>query len=114
MHALDVDVRSLSDDTAVMAYLLDPAEGKYLLDDLALRFLALEVTSPDIEPGTLDFDGHAEIDQTGRRAVVVLRLAAALARGSGGSRAHRPLRAIRAAARASALPHGGGRHPHRS
>jgi len=31
-----------------MAYLLDPAEGRYLLDDLASRFLSLEVTSPDV------------------------------------------------------------------
>src|SRR5262245_35881156 len=40
MHGLDLDVRTLADDTAVMAYLLDPAEGKYLLDALALRFLS--------------------------------------------------------------------------
>ena len=78
MHGLEIDVHTLADDTAVMAYLLDPAEGKYLLDDLALRFLSVEVTSPDAEPGTLDFDGQAEIDHAGRRAVVVLRLAAAL------------------------------------
>ena len=41
-----------------MAYLLDPAEGKYRLDDLALRYLSLEVRSPDAEPGTLDLDGE--------------------------------------------------------
>ena len=52
--------------------------GKFLLDDLALRFLSLEVQSPDAEPGTLDFDGELEVEQTGRRAVVVLQLAAAL------------------------------------
>ncbi len=78
MHGLGIDAHALSDDTAVMAYLLDPAEGKYLLDQLALRFLSVEVTSPDAEPGTLDFDGQGEIDHAGRRAVVVLRLAAAL------------------------------------
>ena len=77
-HGLGVDVQTLADDTAVMAYLLDPAEGKYLLDDLALRFLSVEVASPDVEPGTLDFDGQAEVDHAGRRAVVVLRLAVAL------------------------------------
>jgi DNA polymerase-1 len=79
MHALDLDVRSLAHDTAVMAYLLDPGEGKYLLDDLALRYLSLEVRSADAEPGTLDLDGEVETEQTGRRAAVVLRLAAALA-----------------------------------
>ena len=62
-------------DTAVMAYLLDPAEGKYLLEDLALRYLSVEVQSPDAEPGTLDFDGDA------------------------GDRADRPARRGRAAAR---------------
>ena len=35
-------------DTAVMAYLLDPGEGKYALEDLALRYLSVElhVTRP--------------------------------------------------------------------
>ncbi len=78
MHGLDADVRSLLHDTAVMAYLLDPGSGKFLLEDLALRFLSLEVRSPDAEEGTLDLDGDNELDQTGRRAVVVLQLAAAL------------------------------------
>jgi DNA polymerase-1 len=80
MHGLDLDIRSLLHDTAVMAYLLDPGSGKFLLEDLALRFLALEVRSPDAEPGTLDLDGDLEMEQTGRRAVVVLQLAAALER----------------------------------
>jgi DNA polymerase-1 len=79
MHGLGLDVRSLHHDTALMAYLLDPAEGKYVLDDLALRFLSLEVRSADAEPGTLDLDGAVETQQTGRRAAVVLRLADALA-----------------------------------
>jgi DNA polymerase-1 len=57
-----------------MAYLLDPAEGKYLLEDLALRYLSLEVQSPDVEVGTLDFDGEAGVQETGRRAAAVLRL----------------------------------------
>ncbi|HEX5587949.1 MAG TPA: DNA polymerase I, partial [Acidimicrobiia bacterium] len=78
MHGLALDVRTLGDDTALMAYLLDPAEGKYLLDDLALRFLSIEVTSSDVEPGTLDFDGQAEVDHAGRRVAVVLQLAGAL------------------------------------
>ena len=46
---------------------------------LALRYLSLEVRSADAEPGTLDLDGEIEIEQTGRRAAVVLRLAGALA-----------------------------------
>jgi len=78
MHGLHADVRTLQHDTAVMAYLLDPAEGKYLLEDLALRFLSLEVQSPDVEEGTLDFDGEAGVEDTGRRAAAILRLADAL------------------------------------
>jgi DNA polymerase I len=38
----------------------------------------VEVQSPDAEPGTLDLDGDIEVDQTGRRAAVVLQLAASL------------------------------------
>jgi DNA polymerase-1 len=79
MHGLDVDIRSLRHDTALMAYLLDPGEGKYALEDLALRHLALELRSADAEPGTLDFGGEVEVEQAGRRAAVVLRLADALA-----------------------------------
>jgi len=79
MHGLGDDIRSLDQDTALMAYLLDPAEGKYRLEDLALRYLSLEITSPDVEEGHLDLDGHAGIDETGRRAVAILRLADGLA-----------------------------------
>jgi DNA polymerase-1 len=81
MHGLPVDVHSLHHDTAVMAYLLDPAEGKYLLEELALRYLSLEVRSPDAEEGTLDLDldGQSRVDETGRRALAVRRLADTLA-----------------------------------
>jgi DNA polymerase-1 len=78
MHGLGADVRTLHDDTALMAYLLDPAEGKYRLEDLALRFLSVEITSPDVEEGTLDLDGESGVEETGRRAAVVLRLADAM------------------------------------
>ena len=68
--ALDVDVRTLDLDTAVMAYLLDPGERKYDLEQLALRFLELELTSPDREEGTLDLDGDAAPggDRSARRS----------------------------------------------
>ena len=42
-----------------MAYLLDPGEGKYALEDLALRYLSVELQSPDQVEGTLDLDGDA-------------------------------------------------------
>ena len=85
MHGLSdglgIDVQTLDLDTAVMAYLLDPGERKYDLEQLALRFLELELTSPDREEGTLDLDGEAAPEETGRRAIAVLRLAGALADG---------------------------------
>jgi DNA polymerase-1 len=78
MRSLALDVRTLDRDVAVMAYLLDPADGKYLLEDLALRYLSVEVRSPDAEAGQLDFGGDSAIDDTGRRAAVLLPLADAL------------------------------------
>ena len=79
MHGLERELRSLDRDTAVMAYLLDPGEGKYLLEDLALRYLSLELTSPDAVEGTLDFDGEANGRETGRRVAVLARLSDSLA-----------------------------------
>ena len=79
MHGIGVDVVAPLRDTAVMAYLLDPGEGRYLLEDLALRHLGIEVRSPDREEGTLDLDGDRGPDDTGRRAAVLVRLADTLA-----------------------------------
>ncbi len=79
MRGLSLQLASLERDTAVMAYLLDPGEGKYQLEDLALRYLSLELTSPDQVEGTLDFDGESNCRETGRRVAVLVRLADALA-----------------------------------
>ena len=78
MHGLGVDIRSLASDTAVMAYLLDPGEGRYALDDLAARHLGVELHSPDAEEGTLDFTGEGGAQESGRNAAAVLRLAEVL------------------------------------
>jgi DNA polymerase-1 len=76
MHGLHrVDLPALAHDTAIMAYLLDPGEGKYQLEDLALRYLGVEVTSPDQVEGTLDFDGDSSAQEAGRRVAVIARLA---------------------------------------
>ena len=74
-HGLEQALPALVHDTAVMAYLLDPGEGKYALEDLALRYLTLELRSPDQVEGTLDLDGDAGVGETGRRAAILLRLA---------------------------------------
>jgi DNA polymerase-1 len=78
MHGLHEDLPNLADDTAVMAYLLDPGEGKYQLEDLALRYLSVELISPDQAEGTLDFDGEANGRDTGRRVGVLARLSESL------------------------------------
>ncbi|HEX4491038.1 MAG TPA: DNA polymerase I [Acidimicrobiia bacterium] len=75
IHGLgELDLSGLESDTAIMAYLLDPAEGKYLLDDLALRYLSIELRSPDAVEGTLDFGGDQESERTGREAAALLLL----------------------------------------
>jgi DNA polymerase-1 len=77
-QGLRVDLRSLQHDTALMAYLLDPGEGKYALEDLARRYLSVELTSPDRVEGTLDLDGDAGVAETQRRAALLLPLVDAL------------------------------------
>ena len=72
---MDVELAGVEHDTAVMAYLLDPGEGKYALEDLALRYLTIELKSPDQVEGTLDLDGDAGVTETGRRAAILLQLA---------------------------------------
>ena len=79
MRGLAVDVRTLAFDTAVMAYLVDPAEGKYALEDLASRYCGIEVRSPDREEGTLDFGGDAALDDLARRVAALPAVAGALA-----------------------------------
>ncbi len=86
MRALDlraIELRRLDVDTAIAAYLLDPAESQYLLEDLAVRFLGLDIRSPEAPPaGQLDLSGTAPdpAEEGARRAVAVARLAPALAK----------------------------------
>ncbi|MBV8979566.1 MAG: DNA polymerase I [Acidimicrobiia bacterium] len=84
MRALEphgIDIRSLDLDTAVSAYLVDPGETDYLLEDLAVRYLGVELRAADAPPaGQLDLDGNVDkpAEDAGRRAVAVARLAPAL------------------------------------
>jgi DNA polymerase-1 len=76
---LGVEIGSLDLDTAILAYLLDPGEGRYVLETLALRYLSLEVRSPDAEAeGKLALDADAGLEEVGRRAMAVFRLASVL------------------------------------
>jgi DNA polymerase I len=82
LGALGVDVRTLDIDTELASYLLDPAESGYLLEELVLRYLGLELATagaPQAE-GTLDLDGAADDRpaEAGRFALAVARLAPAV------------------------------------
>jgi DNA polymerase-1 len=82
LDRLGIDVRSLDLDTAIAAYLVDPAEAQYVLEDLALRYLGLDVRAPESPPpGQLDLAGTSPdpAEEAARRAVAVARLAPALA-----------------------------------
>ncbi|MEX2659375.1 MAG: DNA polymerase I [Acidimicrobiales bacterium] len=83
LGALGIDVRTLDIDTEVASYLLDPAESGYLLQDLLLRYVGLELraAAAAAEPGTLDLDGAGDgglAEASGRFAVAVARLAPAV------------------------------------
>ncbi len=70
----------LATDTALAAYLLNPAARTYELEDLAGRYLKVELDSPDRDTdagsqGMLDFGGGPDLEAAGRRAVTVGRLA---------------------------------------
>src|SRR5437763_1490333 len=78
---LEADLRTLRLDTMLAAYLLDPAESRYLLGDLLLRYAHLELpvgagaTSGELQ---FDLDGDvvpASVDAA-RRALAVDRLVA--------------------------------------
>ncbi len=56
-----VDVNSLTLDTAIAAYLLDPAESRYALDDVLLRYAHLQLPESSAPPaGQLDFGGETD------------------------------------------------------
>jgi len=77
LEASGIDITTLDVDTAVAAYLVDPADTLYLLEDLALRYLRLELRSPDAAPaGQLDLDGFGADpgEDAARRAVAIARL----------------------------------------
>ena len=60
LTSLDVDVRSLALDTTLAAYLLDPAESRYLLEGLVVRYAGARIPDGDAAAeGQLDLDGSA-------------------------------------------------------
>lgn len=76
-----IDFVALGTDTAIAAYLIDPAGGQYLLDDLVPRYLGLSLDAPGgPAPGELDLEGLGNdvAEAAARRARAVSLLAAPL------------------------------------
>ncbi|HEX9993687.1 MAG TPA: DNA polymerase, partial [Acidimicrobiales bacterium] len=74
-----VDVRSLGLDTMLAAYLLDPAESRYRLDELLARYTGHELPADEVEAGQLDLGGTGDhAARAARRALAVARLGPAL------------------------------------
>jgi len=68
----------LRTDTAIAAYLLDPTDGRYVLDDLLMKYCRSEIVRNDAtEPGQLDLGGESQdvLVDVARNALVVSRLA---------------------------------------
>ncbi len=78
LYGRGIDLRSLAMDTAVAAYLLDPAESQYLLEDIAQRYAGVELAPAGAPPqGQLDLAGEGAdpAEEAGRRAVAIAAVA---------------------------------------
>jgi DNA polymerase-1 len=80
LAARGIDLRSLQLDTAIGAYLIDPAENRYEIADLLHRYTGDTLPVDATAQGQLDLDGDApdEAVIAGRVALAVSRLAPAL------------------------------------
>jgi DNA polymerase-1 len=80
LDALGTDLHALAMDTAIAAYLLDPAETQYGIGDLLERYTGLRLASDGTPDGQLDFDeaGADDAMVAAREALAVSRLAPAL------------------------------------
>ena len=77
LSVVGVEFSSLELDTAIGAYLVDPAGDQYLLEELALRYAGLELAGGEgPPPGQLDLGGTGADPglEAGRRAAAVARL----------------------------------------
>jgi DNA polymerase-1 len=80
LAGLGLDVHSLQLDTAIAAYLIDPAENRYDVADLLGRYTGDTLPADGVPDGQLDLDGEATDDALGaaREALAISRLAPAL------------------------------------
>src|SRR5207237_1086501 len=81
LRPLGVDFTEVNLATAIAAYLLDPGQPQYLLEDLAQRYAGIELRSADAAPaGQLDLDGAPDrAEEAGLRAAAVVKLHTPLA-----------------------------------
>jgi DNA polymerase-1 len=80
LFAMGVDLNGLALDTAIAAYLIDPAEARYTLPDLIEKYTRYARPSDVASSGQLDLDGTSMTDaeRAGRDALAVHELAAPL------------------------------------
>ncbi len=80
LAGLGADLRSLAIDTAIAAYLIDPAETRYEIGDLLARYTGDSFPAEGTPEGQLDLAGEAvdEAVVAARHALAVSRLAPAL------------------------------------
>lgn len=72
----DVDLRDLRVDTELAAYLLDPADNRYDLGEMLLRYVGMELPESGPPDGQLDLEGDQEdpAAQPCRAALAIDRL----------------------------------------
>lgn len=83
LGSLGLDLRGLQFDTALAAYVVDPATGRYQLDELAERMIGFSLTEDEAEEdraaqGSLNFDPTPRFEQIGLRVEAIARLVAPL------------------------------------
>ncbi len=80
LAACGIDTVSLDLDTAVAAYLVEPSEGNYLLEDLASRYGGFDLRGPASAPGgQLELGEAVDVaEEAARRAAAVALIAPGL------------------------------------
>ncbi|MEM7143337.1 MAG: DNA polymerase I [Actinomycetota bacterium] len=69
----DVDLRDLRVDTELAAYLLDPADNRYDLGELLLRYVGMELPESGPPDGQLDLEGdHEDLAAAPARAALAI------------------------------------------
>ncbi|HVR31350.1 MAG TPA: DNA polymerase I [Acidimicrobiia bacterium] len=81
LDGLGIDVTGVGFDTALAAYVVNPASRAYDLAELAGRYLGVELESPDSEAdaaaqAAFDFSEGPDLDAVARRVEAIARLSA--------------------------------------